>query len=652
MNWDAGLVGSALSIAASDERRLRIMAGPGTGKSFALKRRVARLLECGQDPARILAVTFTRNAAASLVQDLTELDITGCDRVRAGTLHSYCFSLLNSEKSLERLKRRPRSIVTFSKSGSLQFEGGIMISDLVHIGEFGGKRDCTKRLLEFETAWAKLQSELPGRPKNPTDKLFEKHLHAWLCFHQSMLIDEIIPETLHLLCNNFMPDVFVAFDHVMVDEYQDLNRADQEIIDLLSKRGALTIIGDVDQSIYSFRHANPDGIVDFQSRHPTTHDELLTECRRCPKRVVKMANCLIGNNYPSNFPPRLHAMPTSDSGKVHIIKWNSPKKEAEELAKYICHLLNNPDYAPRDILIITPRRPLAYRIRDFIKQNGIPIHSFYQEEALEEDSARRAFALLTLLYDKGDRVALRWWLGKGNQSGHSGPYQKLRQHCEDTGDSPWAALKNIDQGKLNLPDTKPLLKPFRELVENITRLSELELCDLIDDLLPKSDSACSALREIADSALEDSKNIFQLFDHIKASITHPEVPDGDFVRIMSPHKAKGLTSKVVIVTACVNELFPTIRRDLTPQELSDNIREQRRLFYVTVTRCTDVLVLSSFIRIGGRDVWKCGIPMRLDGSFYRSMVASPFIKELGPSAPTVRSGEDWKASGYEEVAIP
>ena len=93
MNWNEGLVGSALDIAKTDEKRLRVMAGPGTGKSFTLKMRVARLLEQDQDPARILIVTFTRNAAAGLVQDLTDLKVAGCENVHAGTLHSYCFSL-------------------------------------------------------------------------------------------------------------------------------------------------------------------------------------------------------------------------------------------------------------------------------------------------------------------------------------------------------------------------------------------------------------------------------------------------------------------------------------------------------------------------------------------------------------------------------
>ncbi len=116
MNWDDGLQGPAYNIAATSERRLRVVAGPGTGKSFALKRRVARLLEQGQDPGRVLAVTFTRNAAASLVDDLHDLTVPGCDKVRVLTLHSYCFRLLNREEVFTFLDRIPRPIISVSKA--------------------------------------------------------------------------------------------------------------------------------------------------------------------------------------------------------------------------------------------------------------------------------------------------------------------------------------------------------------------------------------------------------------------------------------------------------------------------------------------------------------------------------------------------------
>jgi superfamily I DNA/RNA helicase len=225
------------------------MAGPGTGKSFAMKRRVARLLEDGVNPRRILAVTFTRNAAADLIADLHSLGVDGCDRIRAGTLHSFCFSLLEQQDVFDYLGRVARPIVTFTKSAVLQFEGRIMLEDLVSAGAFGTKRDCTKRIRAFEAAWARLQSEAPGWPQNAIDKQFQAALLSWLRFHQAMLIGELVPEALRFLRNNPASSARSAFDHVIVDEYQDLNRAEQDLIDLLAANGATAIVGDGNGSV-------------------------------------------------------------------------------------------------------------------------------------------------------------------------------------------------------------------------------------------------------------------------------------------------------------------------------------------------------------------------------------------------------------------
>ena len=119
-----------------------------------------------------------------------------------------------------------------------------------------------------------------------------------------MLIGEVVPEALKYLRQNPTVQVLTRYKHVLVDEYQDLNRADQAVIDLLSNENAV-IIGDENQSIYRFRHAHPEGILEYGTTHANTIDQDLDECRRCPRRVVELANCLIMNNHPGSATPRL-----------------------------------------------------------------------------------------------------------------------------------------------------------------------------------------------------------------------------------------------------------------------------------------------------------------------------------------------------------
>lgn len=594
MPWDDGLTGTALQIAAITESPLRVMAGPGTGKSFALKRRVARLLEEHVDPHRILAVTFTRNAAASLVEDLADLGVPGCDEIRAGTLHAFCFGLLGQQEVFNFLGRVPRPVVTFTKSGVLQFEGRMLLEDVTSEGDFGCKRDCTRRIRAFEAAWARLQSEEPGWPYDPTDQAFQQALLNWLVFHRAILIGELVPEALRFLRNNPACEARAAFDHVIVDEYQDLNRAEQDLIDLLGDNGTTSIVGDVDQSIYRFRHANPEGIETFNATHDHTHDETLDECRRCPTRVVAIADHLIRINHPPSPNARLAPMLGNPIGRIHIVQWQTVEEEAQGLCDYVNHLVAVRGYSPGEILILTPRRLLGYGVRDCITLAGVPVHSFYHEEALESDEAQRAFAILTLLADNEDRVALRWWLGCDSPSANRAAYRRVRQRCEATGLSPWAAMTALMDGTLAMAGVGPLVTRFGGLQTILHSLQGQDTAALINSLMPDGVEELRVLREMALLSGDNCDNVQELLDAVKSGVTQPEMPEeGDFVWVMSLHKSKGLTSRAVIVAGCIQGLIPFQDFDAPYDEQQAILAEQRRLFYVAITRCTEILVISS-----------------------------------------------------------
>lgn len=647
MTWNDGLTGATLIVAGTNATPLRVMAGPGTGKSFAMNRRVARLLEEEADPERILAVTFTRNAAASLIKDLNALGIEGCDRIRAGTLHSFCFWLLRQQHVFEYLGRVARPLISFNASGVLQYEAGVLLEDLISNGNFGHKRDCTKRIRAFEAAWARLQSQVPGWPSNAIDRGLHGELLRWLRFHRGILIGELVPEALRFLRNNPASWLLQAFDHVIVDEYQDLNRAEQDLIDLLAANGATAIVGDVDQSIYRFRHANPEGIANFAQAHPETHDESLTECRRCPRGVVRIADHLIRNNHDADGPARLSPLPSNPEGNIQIIQWGTVEEEAQGLADHIAWLIAERGYRPSEILVLTPRRVLGYTIRDQLQEHNIPVHSFYHEEALESDAAQIALSLLTLLADNEDRVALRWWLGYGSPSARQEAYKRIRERCETTGISPWAALTAMENGTLVIPRTSSILDRFRELKAIVGSVTVANLAVVVDAIIPAGLEGCDVLREAAVLALNEVETIAELVDALKTVVSQPDLPDeGDYVRVMSAHKSKGLTSKVAIISGCVQGLMPFQADDQSENEREAILKEQRRLFYVAITRCTDRLVLSSFTRIQRKLAYKIGARLPWGKSPVARTIASEFWSELGPSAPAPQAGADWQAERF------
>lgn len=260
MAWFDGLQAGtpAYAIASSQNVDIRVVAGPGTGKSFAMKRRVARLLETGTDPQRILPVTFTRVAAEDLHRELVGLGVAGCQNLNGTTLHALSMRMLSRNEVLATIGRVARPLNAF--------EIQPLEADLA--AAHGGKRVLRRKIKAFEAAWARLQSDQPGWTQTVEDQNAEDDLIAWLRFHEAMLIGEIVPQLHRYLRANPGAPERAEFTAILVDEYQDLNRCEQKVIELLSDSADVCVVGDDDQSIYSFKYAHPDGIRQWALDHP------------------------------------------------------------------------------------------------------------------------------------------------------------------------------------------------------------------------------------------------------------------------------------------------------------------------------------------------------------------------------------------------
>lgn len=622
-SWSDGLEGPARNIAELDHTPIRVLAGPGTGKTFALMRRVARLLQSGATPDRMLVCTFTRTAAKDLEGELAVLGVDGASDVRAGTLHAFCFGLLGQDEVLEVTGRVPRPL--------LEFEVRLLLEDLK--SDFGGVHESRKRLRAFEAAWARLQSEMPGGPDDPVDQDFQSQLLGWLRFHQAMLIGELVPQCLRYLQENPASPHRTAFQHVLVDEYQDLNRAEQALLDLLAEPGNLIVVGDEDQSIYSFKLAHPEGIATFHQTHSGTHDEELDECRRCPQTVVEMATALIGNNH-RRTPRALTSRTGNPEGEVLVLQWRDMEEEARGIARIIRQRIDNQEVEPGGVLVLAPRRQFGYAVRDALQALDVNAHSFFHEQALDDDDAKQAFSLLTLLANPDDRVALRCWCGFGSPSMRSNAWARLRSHCQSSGESPWAALTSLADGDLTIAYTRPLTERFEEARRRLSALAPLRGQALVDAIFPADREWAGPLRSLVHAAEQaDEFDAEQLREHLRVGITQPELPtDVDYVRVMSLHKSKGLTADLVAVVGCVEGLVPRLEGD-SPDEQDAKLEEQRRLFYVAVTRTTQVLILSSVTRLPRNLAYSMRLEVRGGNPYYTLASASRFLRELGPKRP-------------------
>jgi superfamily I DNA/RNA helicase len=287
---------------------------------------------------------------------------------------------------------------------------------------------------------------------------------------------------------------------------------------------------------------------------------------------------------------------------------------------------------------------IGYEIRQELLDAAIPTHSFYHEEALESDEAQQAFAFLTLIASPRDRVSLRFLLGCRSGSWLGNQYKLVRDHCEEYGAHPWDALEQLEAGTLDLGRTSEIVARFESVKERLPEFEDVTIEELIDGLFPEGQEWSQVIREMALLGVDDIDTSDELLDHVRTKITQPEMPEaGEFVRIMSLHKSKGLTAKAVIVCACIEGLIPFRNEGATPAEQRLILREQRRLFYVAITRCTRFLAVSSTLKIESKMAYKIGAKTTGRGRTVKT-IASQFLRELGPSAPPAILGDDLLAA--------
>jgi DNA helicase II / ATP-dependent DNA helicase PcrA len=404
----------------------------------------------------------------------------------------------------------------------------------------------------------------------------------------------------------------------------------------------------IDQSIYGFRYANFNGIEDFSTRHGSVDDRTLNQCRRCDKKIVFLADSLIRYNHPLVKSSRLNSDPSKADGEVRIVQWKNADEEAIGMAQLVKSLIDSSRYKARDILILSPRRLLAYQLRDLIQGLSIPVHNFFHEEAVEEKEAQKSITLLNLLVNSNDAVSLRFWLGMESASWLANQYMMVTKIGREEGKSVRAILDECVNGR-EIKQIAEIKESYINLLSAKSSASTLTMPQLIDYLFPENKEATKVLREASLLFLKTNPlaTIDELWNCLETLITQPEMPDeGDFVRIMSLHKSKGLTSKLTIITSCIQGLIPNIDDELQGDEKEEFLREQRRLFYVALTRAKEYLVLSSFNKIKTKLAFKLGAKFSRNGSSAET-ITSVFMQQLGQNRPQIKLGAKWQADGFK-----
>ena len=419
-------------------------------------------------------------------------------------------------------------------------------------------------------------------------------------------------------------------------------------MDLLSSNAALCVVGDDDQSLYSFKHAHPEGIRTFPQTHPGCTDHALLDCYRCPTGVVAIANALIGHNV-DREPLQLTPVLASGPGEMWIVQYPDIDREARAIAAFVDDQINKQGPATGERS--RPGAAAHYRqsIHAALRDRGIPSKSYFQESELDSEVAQERLAIFKLFVNRADRIALRWLLGMGSGDFRAKSYARLRTHCEQTGQSPWDALVALAKGEITISYSSQLLQRFQAIQNELRFLDEqTSVTDFIDRWLRAEFTGAGELRILVPGLMAAAETPAELLSQIIEAVSQPEIPpDVTEVRIMSLHKNKGLSSPIVVIAGCVDGLLPAESEPGTSTaQRQAHLEEQRRLFYVGITRVKAApssnrpgsLLLTGSRTMTLADAMQSAIQPAGRSYGVVSLHLSRFIPELGRSAPAPVAG--------------
>lgn len=633
-----------LPLITNDAGVLRVQAGPGTGKTFGLRKRVLRLLHPdgdAVDQADVLVCSFNRVIAKDLLEEITaELAPYGLGIPRVTTVHSLCASIVGAA---------PRFL--------LPHEIELMTFDILeeHASlktRFNTQPKALRALREHE-AGAEDHPDLMAAVKQ------------WLADHKGSLVGDVIRKVRGGLdAGDYESGMY---GHVIVDEFQDLTAAEADIlVQLRSDDGQLVALGDRKQSIYAFRGNDERGLDALPDLvNDPVVDMPMDECERCHREVVDLANAVMA----------LEGEPLVDihgpGTEIHHIHFEIPSEEAQGIATEVVRVYKE---RPEDEhLVLVTRRRWGYDVRNAIREldPAAPVETSFAEDVLETWPAREAFILLEII-GAPDPISLRDWVGyqkptdgknfKAPQRNARAylPLKKdfgvlTRERVEGLKDEPSTSFRGSGKSKLlyrlerlrqqlhDVPDTDDLAVVVQHVLDPDRWI------DFTGDHASLAREDLERLRVEAERLLEEMKepSLRKLVTQLRYRIATREPLGGsenEGVRVVTLWGAKGLTADFVYIVGLVDEALPGPHNpDSTGQSASEHLAEQRRLLYVSLTRAKQALVISRPKKIRSGEVKSLGLTFADDGAYWQKLHRTRFFDDLPAGVlPTAVAGATWK----------
>ena len=581
-----------------------VIAGAGSGKTKVLTYKVAYLLEKGIKPWNILAITFTNKAANEMKERVEALVGTATADIWLGTFHSICVRILR--KFIDRLGF-DNSFIIFDTSDQKTLVKNClkelnidskMFTEKSIINEISNAKN---EMLEPEEYCERNSGDYRKDIIGKVYKLYQKRLKE----NNAIDFDDIINFTIKILENN--PDILdyytEKFRYILVDEYQDTNKSQFTLVSLLaSKYGNVTAVGDSDQSIYSFRGADITNILNFEKDFPGTKIIKLEQNYRCTGNILKAANAVIKNNG-DKFKKRLWT--ENDDGAIPTINCGDDEyREATYIVEQINHLKREEYMKNSDFAVLYRMNSQSRAIEDILRREGIPYKIIGGLKFYERKEIKDAIAYLRLIANQSDNLAFERIINEPKRGVGRTSIEKISTISNENNISMYEVVKQADK---YIPALYNKTREFVNVIEELKTL-ELPVSELIKEMLNKSgytnslkaentieaNSRIENLEEFLTVAIEFEKeavdkSLNEFLNSISLSSDTDNIEDSDdMVTLMTLHSAKGLEYPVIFLVGMEEGIFPGYQSMNEPSE----IEEERRLFYVGITRAQQYLYIT------------------------------------------------------------
>ena len=572
-----------------------VLAGAGSGKTRVLTERIIKLIDDGVSPYNILAIKFN-NKAAKEMRDRVENKIGGiAESIFIGTFHSF---------GLRILRENYREIGYKSNITILDTDDTkALIKRILKESDLDPKDYDIKHIISRISS-SKNDGISPAEYNRlflrEDDKViasvYEKYLKL-LKDNNCVDFDDLLLKPVELFKK--YPEILEKyqnrFKYILVDEYQDTNSIQYELCKLLAKKYKnIFVVGDANQSIYSWRNADYRNILNFERDYKDTKVVLLEENYRSTNNILKAANSVIKNN---NEGKKLNLWTSSGDGeKIDYIRVEDEIKEASFVANKINDLVSL-GYNYSDFAVLYRTNAQSRIIEQTCTSNSIPYNVIGSYKYLDRKEVKDLIAYLNLIYNKDDSVSLERVINTPRRGIGPKAIENLRTKARENNTSMFDA---IDSGK-ELEWKKVIL----ELIEDEKELGLSELIECVlnktgirseyeNDKSPENERKLEVLDEFKSLALNfEDNDIFDLetfLENIMLVSDTGQYNNGDNqVTLMTLHSAKGLEFKVVFILGMEEGIFPHNRSFESESELE----EERRLCYVGITRAKSKLYLLS-----------------------------------------------------------